>query len=196
MRDQGDSEFRDGFPFLGGRLWIDFLNSAPAALGDLIATPGGWARWIAAAGVGADAAEPGSGKQVTEAQALRAAFADIFEAISRDRRPGAAAIALVNRHLADSPIVRRLDIHDGHLCLHEVKAGGASPFGAIVADFADFLAGYERPRLRHCHNPECSLVFYDTARNGTRRWCSMALCGNRHKVKAHRARKTLVISET
>ena len=63
-------------------------------------------------------------------------------------------------------------------------------FGRVASDFADFIAGFEPHRLRKCGGEECSLVFYDTARNATRRWCSMAACGNRHKVARHRARGT------
>jgi len=36
-----------------------------------------------------------------------------------------------------------------------------------------------------CQNPACVLWFFDTTRNGTRRWCSMAVCGNRAKARRH-----------
>ena len=40
--------------------------------------------------------------------------------------------------------------------------------------------------------PACVLWFYDTTRNGTRRWCFMAICGNRAKAHRHydRVKKT------
>jgi predicted RNA-binding Zn ribbon-like protein len=44
-------------------------------------------------------------------------------------------------------------------------------------------------RLKPCANPECILWFLDTSKNGTRRWCSMQACGNRHKVTAHYKRR-------
>jgi predicted RNA-binding Zn ribbon-like protein len=40
-------------------------------------------------------------------------------------------------------------------------------------------------RVRPCANPECVLWFVDTSRPGTRRWCSMAACGNRDKAARH-----------
>ena len=40
-------------------------------------------------------------------------------------------------------------------------------------------------RIRRCQHPACVLWFYDTTRNGTRRWCSMATCGNRAKAHRH-----------
>jgi predicted RNA-binding Zn ribbon-like protein len=46
-------------------------------------------------------------------------------------------------------------------------------------------------RIRRCQHPACVLWFYDTTRHGTRRWCSMATCGNRAKAHRHydRAKK-------
>ncbi|WP_327732483.1 CGNR zinc finger domain-containing protein [Streptomyces nojiriensis] len=43
-------------------------------------------------------------------------------------------------------------------------------------------------RLRKCANPPCPLHFLDTSRKGERRWCSMAVCGNRTKAQRHRTR--------
>ncbi|WP_119867463.1 CGNR zinc finger domain-containing protein [Frondihabitans sp. 762G35] len=43
-------------------------------------------------------------------------------------------------------------------------------------------------RLRRCAADDCRLIFHDDSRAGSRRWCSMQKCGNRAKVRAHRAR--------
>ena len=43
--------------------------------------------------------------------------------------------------------------------------------------------------VKICENPSCTLWFHDISKNHTRRWCSMAVCGNRAKAAAHRARK-------
>lgn len=45
--------------------------------------------------------------------------------------------------------------------------------------------------VRTCEHPECVLWFYDRTKGHKRRWCSMALCGNRHKVAEFRKRKLL-----
>ena len=42
--------------------------------------------------------------------------------------------------------------------------------------------------VRRCEGPGCSLRFLDVSKAHARRWCSMALCGNRAKAAAHRAR--------
>jgi predicted RNA-binding Zn ribbon-like protein len=43
----------------------------------------------------------------------------------------------------------------------------------------------DRSRVRHCGRPGCVLLFFDTSKNSTRRWCDMAVCGNRVKAAAH-----------
>jgi len=64
---------------------------------------------------------------------------------------------------------------------------------AIARSAAEIIAEGPAAPLRACCNPACGLFFYDTSRTGRRRWCSMARCGNRHKVAtffrrhAHRA---------
>jgi CGNR zinc finger/Putative stress-induced transcription regulator len=44
-------------------------------------------------------------------------------------------------------------------------------------------------RFRVCDDPSCGSVFFDRSRNRTGRWCSMAECGNRAKVRAFRRRR-------
>jgi predicted RNA-binding Zn ribbon-like protein len=43
-------------------------------------------------------------------------------------------------------------------------------------------------RVKACEGPACTLLFADHTRGRTRRWCSMAICGNRAKQAAHRRR--------
>lgn len=55
------------------------------------------------------------------------------------------------------------------------------PAWRAVADYLDLLVADPR-RIRRCAHPSCVLHFYDTSPKGTRRWCSMAGCGNRAKA--------------
>ncbi len=58
----------------------------------------------------------------------------------------------------------------------------AEAIGDLVCD-ADFRL------VRHCEGNGCVLMFYDRTKAHGRRWCSMAICGNRAKAAAHRARQ-------
>jgi predicted RNA-binding Zn ribbon-like protein len=53
---------------------------------------------------------------------------------------------------------------------------------------ADCLCQVDFSLVRKCENPDCTLIFHDTTKSHRRRWCSMAVCGNRAKAAAHRAR--------
>jgi predicted RNA-binding Zn ribbon-like protein len=55
---------------------------------------------------------------------------------------------------------------------------------AVARSAADIAAEGAGARLRICANPGCGLFFYDESRTHRRRWCSMAVCGNRSKVAA------------
>jgi len=53
---------------------------------------------------------------------------------------------------------------------------------AVARSGAEIIAEGARAPLRLCANPHCGLFFYDKSRTHRRRWCSMAVCGNRSKV--------------
>ena len=55
---------------------------------------------------------------------------------------------------------------------------------AIARSAAEIIVEGAQARLRICANPACGLFFSDKSRTRRRRWCSMAICGNRHKVSS------------
>ncbi|MFL9874044.1 CGNR zinc finger domain-containing protein [Paraburkholderia megapolitana] len=54
---------------------------------------------------------------------------------------------------------------------------------------AELLANGEFDLVRKCEQPDCTRCFYDRTKSHRRRWCSMATCGNRHKVANYRKRQ-------
>ena len=55
----------------------------------------------------------------------------------------------------------------------------------VIWSAADLLARAGMRRIRCCGNPQCLWLFLDRSKNGTRRWCDMAACGNRAKAARH-----------
>src|SRR5260370_40916377 len=53
---------------------------------------------------------------------------------------------------------------------------------AVARSAAELIAEGARARLPLCASVHCGLLFHDNSRTRRRRWCSMALCGNRSKV--------------
>jgi predicted RNA-binding Zn ribbon-like protein len=61
----------------------------------------------------------------------------------------------------------------------------------IAESFVDLLCYGNPDYLRKCENPQCILYFYDTTKNHKRRWCSMAVCGNRAKANKFYQKKKI-----
>ncbi|PSJ30753.1 zf-CGNR multi-domain protein [Streptosporangium nondiastaticum] len=65
---------------------------------------------------------------------------------------------------------------------------GTHLLATVARDAVELLTGPFAHRIRTCAAEDCHLLYVDTSRPGRRRWCSMEHCGNRHKVRALRAR--------
>lgn len=59
----------------------------------------------------------------------------------------------------------------------------------IAEAMGDLLCAADFTHVKNCEGPSCTMWFLDISKNHTRRWCSMAVCGNRAKAAAFRARK-------
>ncbi|MGL6245878.1 CGNR zinc finger domain-containing protein [Pseudomonas sp.] len=60
------------------------------------------------------------------------------------------------------------------------------PLGEVLAEF---VCKEDFSDVKCCEGPGCTLMFVDHTRGRKRRWCSMAVCGNRAKAAAHRERQ-------
>jgi predicted RNA-binding Zn ribbon-like protein len=69
-------------------------------------------------------------------------------------------------------------------------SSGTQLVATVARDAVELLTGPFAHRVRTCAGDNCELVYVDTSRPGRRRWCSMEHCGNRHKVRALRARNS------
>ena len=59
------------------------------------------------------------------------------------------------------------------------------PIGEALAKF---VCEENFSDVKACEGTGCTLMFADHTRRRARRWCSMAICGNRAKQAAHRDR--------
>ena len=76
------------------------------------------------------------------------------------------------------------------LAIHTVRRQETpeSILAPVAEAAADLLAAADFDLVKHCEDKTCLLWFSDQTRSHHRRWCSMELCGNRHKVAAYRKR--------
>lgn len=63
---------------------------------------------------------------------------------------------------------------------------GVDGLDTLVETVAVSVASGRWSRLKLCASEDCRWAFYDTSRNGGGRWCSMEVCGNRHKTRTYR----------
>ena len=189
---------------LGGRLAINFANvpSYPGApsqdlsweeliaflQGSNIVSAERASSLLALSGSDPDAAQALLSRSLRLRDALRRAFGAMV------RKEGIA------REWAE-PINQILRITEGHDELvfegnawkmeFQAREGGLDWLLAAVArSAAEILVEGTQARLRICGNPACGLFFSDNSRTHRRRWCSMAICGNRHKVASFARRHT------
>jgi predicted RNA-binding Zn ribbon-like protein len=99
------------------------------------------------------------------------------------------------------PINRILRITEGHDELVSADSGWKLEFiaresgldwllAAVARSAAEIIVEGAEARVRICANPVCGLFFSDHSRTHRRRWCSMAVCGNRNKVASFARRHT------
>jgi predicted RNA-binding Zn ribbon-like protein len=68
------------------------------------------------------------------------------------------------------------------------KGGAAGALAFVLAAVAETMADGTWPKLKACRSDTCRWAFVDHARNRSRQWCSMSVCGNRAKARTFRAR--------
>jgi predicted RNA-binding Zn ribbon-like protein len=197
--------------FVGERLWLDFVNSDRAAAryarsADALDDFETYIGWLGAARVldteRATALLRRAQQQPTaataalhEARRLRNVLRALAEqGAGTDRRAEEAAVSEINRILGRSAGSRRVEPRsDGGFVRSFVTVGDvfAGLLVSVIESAADALVQDELPRVHRCASPKCGRVFFDASRNGKRRWCEMATCGNRAKAARHRQKVRL-----
>jgi predicted RNA-binding Zn ribbon-like protein len=179
--------------FVGDDLALDFINTA-YGVGegrcDHLVSDASVVDWLKLAGVLSDAhGEAAQQGLLDVALELRNTARQLVEQRQAGKwaNPGVLnrVLALGSHHLelqwkkgGEPAVVPRQTNRD--------PAAGLLP---VAEALARLLAGTDFRLVRKCACDDCTLLFCDRTKSGRRRWCSMALCGNRMKVAAFRARQ-------
>lgn len=116
---------------------------------------------------------------------FRETFWRVAATIARSDRPEPAQLELINE-CAEGAVRPQLEPSTGELRWAAIT--GDEILGTAAGEAIEMIGG-KPGRLRECAGEDCSLLFFDTSRPGSRRWCSMRRCGNRRKVRAYRSRQ-------
>ena len=192
---------RPPFVFIAERLWLDFVNSdAGLRRFDALSDFEVMLQWLEMAGVvdgerangmrrRALQQPAGAAAALVDARRVRASLRSLGERGAMLEHVRHAAVAEINRVLGRSAGTRRLELRsDGTFVRSFVPVGDAFAglMIPVVESAADALILGELPRVRRCADGRCPRVFYDSTKNGRRRWCDMSTCGNRAKAARHR----------
>lgn len=194
--------------FVGDAAGLDFLNSIATPVDtpiDWIADGDGLIDWVGQARLApAEALEtiraqalPGElDKVADQARNLREWFRGFVRAHKGQPLAAADLGAL-------ETLNRLLERDDGFSRITVAGDGGPAPFRlqplrrwrtpeALLLPIGEALARLvcteDFAHVKACQGPACTLLFADHTRGHARRWCSMAICGNRAKQAAHRHR--------
>ncbi|MCG7367705.1 CGNR zinc finger domain-containing protein [Pantoea sp. ACRSH] len=176
---------------IGDHMALDFLNTVAQVDGephDFFQRDEDVARWLEAAGCGSGAAEreARAGGLLTAARELRAI---ILHAVQRRKREEEWQPEQLNRFLRSASSYLELALNfDGQPEYRRLYAA-ATPeqqLAPVAEQAADLLVNGDFSLVRECEHPDCTLWFYDRTKAHRRRWCSMALCGNRAKAARFR----------
>ena len=196
------NEWIDGFLFVANRPILDFLNTKPVleeGPTELLSDVRALERWLIAsdmvtspkakAVVRGWRRSPEAAAFLDKLIAFRERLREAVVRIENGSLPADAFLAEVNSLLLQYPRLTSLHKRSGRV-IREVLFEPRRPpdlWAPIVAATVDLLTETELSRIRKCES--CVVHFFDASKKGSRRWCSMNICGNKLKVAAYQRRR-------
>jgi predicted RNA-binding Zn ribbon-like protein len=195
-------DWADGFLVVGNHPLLDLLNTAPVIEGEtqnLLPDPAALVRWLRVERLAvADGTDPQMERwsRTSEARtfldelvSFRERLRDAVLRLEGGDTPSEDFLADLNARLFAHPMRQTLVAEHGQLTVR--PAFGTSISDTLWASLLDkavqLFSAVQADRLRKCEG--CAVHFHDVSKKGSRRWCSMSLCGNRIKVAAYQQRK-------
>ena len=201
------SEMRRYLRLLGGRACLDFANTVEPRIGqrqrDFLLSYTDLVTWAEFAGMIARAEarrllaqcaqQPQQAAQAfRKAIKLRELIYRLFVAIATGEPPKAADLrALQTIHINALRHAELRPNRDGFTWQWSEDTDDLERIGWLLAQSAiELLTSPQVGRVKMCASPDgCGWLFLDTSKNGSRRWCSMEVCGSRAKMRRLYARR-------
>jgi predicted RNA-binding Zn ribbon-like protein len=187
----------DEWLWYGGRVCLDFVNTLRdrwKTPRETLIEPDDVVSWLRRAGLLTDRAAT---REVPEsalrsAVTLRETIDNAVLSAADGALPTPPDITVLNEASAAAPrSPLHLVLRDGQLAsgsAARVAEDVAAGLGLVAQDAIELLLSPDIRRVRVCGSERCALRFVDRSPGRNRRWCSMARCGNRTKVRLHQAR--------
>ncbi|WP_188456248.1 CGNR zinc finger domain-containing protein [Virgibacillus oceani] len=131
-------------------------------------------------------------KTLGEAIELREAIFRLFRSIANGLKTDTLDLAILNNYLTKAYSLAEIIPKDGNFALTFQKGENELDcmLWPIVQSAIDLLLSGNLNRVKQCEGEPCGWLFFDSSRNKSRRWCSMADCGNREKARRYYKKKS------
>jgi len=150
---------------------------------DELATPDAASAWCRAHGLPAISNQ----RELDRLRGFREALRAAFFSNNGGGDPQAAWEGL-RPFLRQAQFTLSLDLVRGVPALEPAGAGADRAIAIMLAIAYESVAEGTWSRMRACRKSSCRFAYYDRSKNGSRAWCSMAVCGNREKAHRRRTR--------
>jgi predicted RNA-binding Zn ribbon-like protein len=194
-------------PRLGGRLCLDFANTVEPRMSleavDYLAGYSDLVAWSAhAEAVDETTAElllqeaerrpAAAAATFAWAIAVREALYLVFAAVAAGRRPDESDLDTLNTALAAALAHARVVVAPGGFSWEWERRAEAldQMLWPISRSALELLTSSDIHRVKDCgRHGGCGWLFVDTSKNGSRRWCSMEVCGRQDKIRRRTRRR-------
>jgi predicted RNA-binding Zn ribbon-like protein len=187
------NEAQSDAPMLGDHLAMDLLNTEARNDGKAIEfwnSDDDVLQWLACYDITptAEGKAFASGELLAQAKALRALALQLISAFKEERPLEIGELNQYLRAFDTAPHLAR--DAEGKLKLSRISHsnGIGTLLGPVAQAIAELLVEGKVDLVKRCEHPDCILWFYDRTKAHKRRWCSMAICGNRYKAAQFRKR--------
>jgi predicted RNA-binding Zn ribbon-like protein len=165
-----------------------FVNTLDIDEGlDALATPEELAAWLTERGL------LEAGAEVSAADVRRAAlFREALRGVLLSNNDGRPVPRDAARIMDDVAARARLRLRVGGDASARLDAEGRGVDGALGRLLVIVYRAMENDtwrRLKACRADTCQWAFYDHSKNRSGHWCSMEVCGARHKAQQYRKRR-------
>jgi predicted RNA-binding Zn ribbon-like protein len=178
-----------GIPPHNLQLVIDFVNTMDVEAGeDRLGSPAQLAEWLDEQGLRDRDAPALRTAHLAQTVELREALRTVLLAHTHGEAAEDAGVRL--EHVAERGQLAVRFQDDGSVRITSRAAGYSGILAQLLVPVAYAAIDGSWKRLKACDADDCLEAFYDHSRNRSGRWCDMAVCGNRTKVRAYRTKRT------
>ena len=149
--------------------------------------PAALAAWLSDHDLLAEGAEA-SAADVRRATLLREALRELLLSNNDGRSFPAGAARVMDDTAARAGLRLRVDA-DGSARLEAEGKGVDGALGRLLVIVYRSMETNTWSRLKACREDTCKWAFYDHSKNRSGHWCSMEVCGSRHKARQYRERR-------